>query len=95
MFVVLLKFSNNKDQAGRFMEGHKAWLTRGFADGVFLVAGTLDSGAGGGILAHGATRAEIEARVGEDPFVAGDVVTAEIHEIAASRADDRLGFLLS
>ena len=29
-----------------------------------------------------------------DPFVAEDVVTAEIVELAPSRADDRLSFLL-
>lgn len=30
MFIVLLKFSDNKEQAGQFMEGHNAWLKRGF-----------------------------------------------------------------
>jgi len=35
MFVVLLKFSGNKAQAGQFMEGHKNWIKRGFDDGVF------------------------------------------------------------
>jgi len=30
MFIVLLKFSDNKSQAGQFMEGHKDWVKRGF-----------------------------------------------------------------
>lgn len=34
MFIVLLKFSGNKAQAGQFMEGHKEWIKRGFDDGV-------------------------------------------------------------
>lgn len=94
MFVVLLKFAENRAEAGRFMEDHKAWLKRGFDDGVFLVSGNLQPGLGGGILAHNSSRAALEALVEADPFVAEKVVTAEIIEIAPSRADDRLGFLL-
>ena len=41
MFIVLLKFSDNKAKAGQFMDSHKAWLKRGFDDGVFLLAGSL------------------------------------------------------
>mgnify|MGYP004230786893 CR=1 FL=1 len=39
MFIVLLKFSDNKTKAGAFMDGHKAWIQRGFAEGTFLVVG--------------------------------------------------------
>lgn len=94
MFIVLLKFSNNKGQAGQFMDGHNAWLKRGFDDGVFLVAGSLQPNQGGGIMAHGTSREELENRVNEDPFVAEDVVTAEIMEITPAKADERLSFLL-
>lgn len=45
MFVVLLKFSENKARASQFMDGHKAWIKRGFDDGVFLLAGNLGSDA--------------------------------------------------
>ena len=41
MFVVLLKFSDNKSQASDLMEGHKERIKRGFDDGVFLLAGSL------------------------------------------------------
>ena len=51
MFVILLKFSANRDQAGQFMEGHMAWLKKGFDDGVFLMAGSLKPDLGGGIMA--------------------------------------------
>ena len=94
MFVVFLKFSDNKARAADFMDGHKHWIQRGFDDGVFLLAGGLQPNLGGAILAQGASRAEIERRVSEDPFVEESVVSAEIHEIAPSRADDRLSFLL-
>jgi len=95
MFVVLLRFSSNKTQAGQFMDGHKAWIKRGFDDGVFLVVGSLQPNSGGGILAHNTSLPELQRRVNDDPFVAENVVSAEILDIAPSRADDRLQFLLS
>ena len=95
MFLILLKFSQNKARAGEFMEGHKDWLKRGFDDGVFLLAGSLQPNQGGGIVAHNASRDEVEARVADDPFVAEEVVSAEVHEITPSRADARLDFLVA
>jgi uncharacterized protein YciI len=94
MFVVLLKFSDNKSQAGQFMEGHNAWIRRGFDDGVFLLVGSLQPSLGGGIVAHDTTLSALQARVNDDPFVAENVVAAEILEITPSKADERLEFLL-
>ena len=94
MFIVLLKFSDNKGKASEHMDGHKAWLKSGFDDGVFLLAGSLQPGLGGGILAHDTTLDNLESRVSNDPFVAENVVTPEILEIAPSKADERLSFLL-
>lgn len=95
MFIVLLRFSSNKAQAGQHMEGHKAWLKQGFDDGVFLLAGSLQPGLGGGILAHGGARDDLEKRVAADPFVVEDVVTAEILELDPAKADERMSFLLA
>ena len=93
MFVVLLKFSNNKGQGGQFMESHNAWIKRGFDEGVFLLTGTIQPKSGGGILAHGVSLAELRARVNDDPFVMHDVVSVEILEITPGRTDARLDFL--
>lgn len=76
------------------MQAHKDWIQRGFDDGVFLLAGSIQPQAGGAILAHGVTLAELQDRVNGDPFVAEDVVRPEIVEVAPSRVEDRLGFLL-
>lgn len=94
MFVVLLKFSDNKGQAAQFVKGHNEWIKRGFDDGVFLLVGSLQPNLGGGILAHNTSRSDLQTRVNDDPFVAQDVVSAEILEIAPTRAEDRLKFLL-
>ena len=95
MHVVLLKFSTNKHQAGKFMEGHKAWLKRGFDDGVFLLAGSLEPGLGGGILAHNMSSDDLQRRVNDDPFVAENVVKAEILELDPGKVDERLQFLVN
>ncbi len=93
MYLVLLKFSDNKAAAGHHMAGHSDWIKRGFEDGVFLVSGSLQPKLGGAILAHNTTRTDLEARVSRDPFVAEDVVKAEIMEITPSKTDARLTFL--
>jgi uncharacterized protein YciI len=94
MFIVLLKFSGNKGKAGQFMESHNEWIRGGFDDGVFLLVGGLQPNLGGGIVAHNTTLSDLQSRVNKDPFVAGDVVSAEILEITPSKTDERLRFLL-
>jgi len=94
MFIVLLKFSENKGQAGQFMEGHRAWIKRGFDDGVFILVGSLQPNSGGAIVAHNTSLSELQGRVNDDPFVAENVVTAEFLEITPSQADERLKFLI-
>ncbi len=93
MFVVLLRFSDNKPQAGQFMQGHKDWIKRGFEDGIFLMSGSLQPNMGGGVMAHNTTLEALQNRVNSDPFVAQNIVTAEILEITPSLTDERLQFL--
>jgi len=92
MFVITLRFAD-KTKAPQFMDGHNAWIKRGFDDGVFLLVGSLQPNAGGAILAHNVSPDEIEARVQDDPFVAEGIVNAEILTITPGRADERLAFL--
>lgn len=94
MFIILLKFSSNKDQAGELMDAHKEWIKRGFDDGVFLLVGTIQPKSGGGLLAHNTSLADIQDRVNDDPFVVENVVSAEVLEITPARTDERLKFLL-
>lgn len=93
MYIVLLRFADQRARARDFMEAHNAWLRSGFAEGAFLLAGSIEPAAGGAILAQGCTRAELEARVAADPFVAESVVRAEIIQVSPARVDERLAFL--
>lgn len=95
MFILLLKFSENKGQAGQYMDGHNEWLKRGFDEKIFILAGSLQPSLGGGIMAHNTTRGDLQNRVNEDPFVRENVVSAEILEISPAKADERLQFLCS
>ncbi len=95
MFIVLLKFSDNKAQAGEFMKSHNEWVKRGFDDGVFLLAGSLQPNLGGSIMVHNTSQTELQSRINKDPFVVNNVVSTEILEITPAKADERLDFLLS
>ena len=94
MFVVFLKFSDNKSKAGELMDGHNAWLKQGFDDGVFLLAGSLQPGLGGSVIAHKESLSDLESRVNADPFVEQNVVSAEIFEIEPKKTVEQLSFLL-
>lgn len=95
MFIILLRFAANKSSAPHHMEAHKQWLKQGFADGAFLLAGSIEPGQGGAILASAASRETIIQRVNEDPFVLEKVVSAEIVEVDPGMADERLQFLVA
>ena len=94
MFIVLLKFSDNKGKASQFMEGHKEWIKRGLDDGVFLVVGSLQPNLGGGIIAHNTSLSDLQTRVNKDPFVLENIVKAEFLETTPSKTNERLKFLL-
>ncbi|YBV97853.1 YciI family protein [Phyllobacteriaceae bacterium JZ32] len=93
MFIIFLRFSDSRAQAGQFMEGHNAWLKQGFDSGIFVLAGSLQPDAGGAILAHNIDRDGLDTLLQKDPFVAERVVSAEIHEVTPGRIDERLVFL--
>ena len=94
MFIVLLTFADNKAKAGELMDAHNAWIARGFDDEIFMLVGSLQPSRGGAIVAANTSREALEQRVNEDPFVAENVVDAEILEISPARAEPRLEFLL-
>jgi uncharacterized protein YciI len=93
MFIVLLKFVGDPAGAVPLMEDHRAWIQRGFEDGVFVLVGSLKPARGGTIVAHATSLEDLQRRVSADPFVAENVVSAEILEIAPARTDARLAFL--
>lgn len=94
VFVITLRFSGRRKDAALHQEGHRQWVERGFAAGRFLAVGSLAGAAGGCILAHDVTRAQLQRFLQADPFVAHGVVQAEIVAFTPARADRRLSFLV-
>ncbi|WP_298213226.1 YciI family protein [Acidovorax sp.] len=85
MHIVFLKFGPNRSQAAQWMAAHNQWIQSGIDDGVFLMAGSLESAQGGAILAAKTTKEELASRVQQDPFVAHGVVVPEIISVTPSR----------
>lgn len=94
MYIVFLKFAENKASAPQFMEAHKNWIKQGLDENVFLLVGSIEPNAGGAILAHNETEEEIHERINTDPFVKEGVVTAEITKISPAKASENMQFLL-
>jgi uncharacterized protein YciI len=94
MFIVKLRFGENKSQAAGYMAGHNQWIEQGFDEGVFLLTGNLQPGLGGAVIVQGLSRDELEKRLLEDPFVREKVVIPEVIEIEPKKTDARLNFLL-
>lgn len=93
MYLITLSFTDRRAAAPAHMAAHNDWLARGFADGIFLAAGSIRPAEGGAILAHGPGMDEIAALVAQDPFVAEGIVTPKITDIDLKRTDPRLAFL--
>lgn len=93
MFIIYLRFSENKSAASNFMPAHNEWIAQGFEDGIFQCVGSLTPEGGGAILATGESREEIERRVNADPFVKHNVVVAQIAEVDVKKTTPALDFL--
>jgi uncharacterized protein YciI len=94
MFIIFLRFSDNKAMATEFMAAHNTWIQQGINDGVFLIVGSLKPNGGGCIVAQEINRELLELRVSEDPFILENIVSAEIIEFTPSRASKELDFLI-
>ena len=94
MFIVLLKFADQRSRAAEWMPAHKAWLQKGFDDGVFLASGSLADSQGGCILAHGTDLSSLQQRLADDPFVAHGVVGTEVIQATLSKAHAALAGVL-
>ncbi|HEY5920136.1 MAG TPA: YciI family protein [Kofleriaceae bacterium] len=89
MFVIELIYTADLAAIDARMKPHMAFLRKHYAAGNFLVSGRKVPRDGGIILAVAGDRAQVEAIVKEDPFVAEGLADYRIIEFRASqRADD-------
>jgi uncharacterized protein YciI len=85
MHIIFLRFGAQRAQARQWMQAHKQWIEQGIGDGIFLLAGSLDDGQGGVLLAAAEDRQQLQARLEQDPFAQHQVVSAEIVAVKPSR----------
>jgi uncharacterized protein YciI len=95
MFVIFLRFAENRHRAGDYAQDHDKWIRQGIDDAVILLVGSVSGGQGGAIIAYGVTRADLEKRLEADPFVAQRIVAPEIIEIEPGAVDRRVAFVRS
>ena len=98
MFVVFLKFSENKKLAAEYMDTHNQWVKRGVMTAFSLLVGSIqpDSfglASGGSIVVHNISLGDLHSKITQAPFVLENIVQAEIYEIDPKKVDDRLNFL--
>jgi uncharacterized protein YciI len=68
LFVVVLTYLVDLDQIDQALPDHVAWLDQQYADGVFVLSGRRVPRTGGLIIAMNTDRADLQARLAEDPF---------------------------
>jgi uncharacterized protein YciI len=85
MFVVELIYKADLAEIDAKMRAHMAFLKKHYAAGRFLVSGRKIPRDGGIILALGASRAEIEAIMKEDPFCKQGLAEFRVIEFRASQ----------
>lgn len=92
--AILIDYGPSIEAVDAQLKDHVAWLEKGFAEGVFLVAGRQDPRTGGVIVASG-RKAEAEALAATDPFITSGVATARVIQFNASFAAPEIAALLA
>jgi uncharacterized protein YciI len=82
LFIVTLTYRRPPNELERQLDDHRAWLATNTRRGSFIIAGPLASKTGGLIIAHAATREELDAIVATDPFVNEGLVDVEVRAVA-------------
>ena len=85
MFVIELLYKADLREIDAHMKAHMAFLKTHYAAGCFLVSGRKIPRDGGVIVAVGRSRAEIEAIIEADPFVARGLADFRVIEFRASQ----------
>jgi uncharacterized protein YciI len=85
MFVIELIYTAPLDEIDAHLAAHVRVLQTHYASGLFLVSGRKIPRDGGVILAVGESKAQIDAIVRTDPFVARGLADFRIIEFRASQ----------
>lgn len=84
MYILNVKAIASKEQYESQRDAHSAWVKEGFTKGWFLFAGPKKDETGGFILAKDMDKAQLEAFISEDPFVANNFAEYDVQALSIS-----------
>jgi uncharacterized protein YciI len=90
MFIVALTYTAPLARIDSFLAAHRAFLDEQYARGLFLMSGRKEPRDGGIIIAHAASRAELESVLRDDPFHQAGVARYEITEFVPTMTAEAL-----
>ena len=85
MFIIELTYKADLAKIDAHMKAHVGFLNKHYAAGRFVISGRKIPRDGGIILALGASRAEVEAIMREDPFCQHGLAEFKVTEFRASQ----------
>ena len=68
LFIIELSYKVSLDKIDQYLQDHRAFLYKYFANNTFVVSGRKEPRTGGIIIAHVDNRAILEKIIVEDPF---------------------------
>ena len=78
IFIVTLTYVRPLEEVNNHLDAHRDWLVANTITGRIAVAGPLEPRTGGLIVAHCASRAELDQMLADDPFVINELVTVQV-----------------
>lgn len=90
MFIIMSVYLKPVDHVDRYLLEHREFLDIYYKKGIFIASGRKATGDGGVILARGATRAEIENILKDDPFTRENISRYDILEFSPNRVAEGL-----
>lgn len=88
LYIITLTYVRPIEEVNAHLQAHRQWLADHCSSGRILVAGPREDHSGGVVLAHGASRAEVDAMLAQYPFVSHGLVGVSVETFEpALRAD--------
>jgi uncharacterized protein YciI len=90
MFVISLTYTAPLEAIDQHLAAHREFLSAQYARGAFLMSGRKVPRDGGVIIAHAASRAEVDDIVRQDPFHQAGVARYDITEFVPTLTAETL-----
>lgn len=85
LFVMIVTYIKPMDEVNAHLEGHRAFLAKGYEDGVLMMSGGQNPRVGGVIVGKFDDKSAALEFVGLDPFYINDVASYDVVEFVPSK----------